>query len=57
MIKLLLAFLMGLLFLLPLYPAHPHEVNGVENHSMVDILDPELRKRVAAAFVPPQGSY
>ena len=48
-------FLIGvLLFLAPLHPARPHSVNGVENHSMVDILDPELRKRVAASFVPPK---
>ena len=49
-------FLIGvLLFLAPLHPAYPHSVNGVENHSMVDILDPELRKRVAASFVPPKA--
>ena len=55
MTKLLLAFLMGLLFLVPLYPAHPHAVNGVDNHSMVDILDPELRKVVAGEFLPPKA--
>ena len=48
MTKLFLVFLISLLFLAPLHPAHPHAVNGVENHSMVDILDPELRKIVAA---------
>ena len=55
MTKLLLTFLMGFLLLAPLYSVYPHAVNGVENHSMVDILDPELRKRVAASFAPPKG--
>ena len=50
----LLTFFIGLL-LAPLHPAHPHAVNGEENHSMVDILDPELRKRVAASFLPPKA--
>ena len=57
MTKLFLVFLISLLFLAPLHPAHPHAVNGDDNHSMVDILDPELRKRVAASFSPPQVSY
>ena len=43
------------LFLAALHPAHPHAVNGEENHSMVGILDPELRKRVAASFSPPKA--
>lgn len=47
MAKFFLTFLVGFIFLLPLPLAHPHAVNGVENHSMVDILDPEMRKRVA----------
>lgn len=51
----LLTFFIGLLLLAPLHPAHPHAVNGEDNHSMVDILDPELRKRVAASFSPPKA--
>ena len=52
----LIPYLIGvLLFLVPLHPARPHAVNGEENHSMVGILDPELRKRVAASFSPPKA--
>ena len=42
MTKLFIVFLMGLIFLLPLHPAHPHAVNGAENHN-VEIPDTVLR--------------
>ena len=50
-----LTFLIGLFLLAPLYPARPHAVNGEENHDMVSILDAELRKRIAASFLPPKA--
>ena len=56
MTKFFFAFLIGSLFLTPLHLVHPHAVNGVENHSMIDILDPELRKRVAASFNPAKSA-
>lgn len=56
MTKLFLTFLIGLLFLAPLYSAHPHAVNGNDNHN-VEIPDAVLRGIIETRlFITPAGT-